>query len=324
MSLKLFLAYANANGNTDGVTHSQLIQHLPLTKSLAEADAVIVLAVCHENFRFNHDLNKLVGKKPIVIVDYLEYGWQYEHNEDNVLGHGRCTACDDFKNNDWSTLDLWVREARPLFQFKRELRKEDAAPDIIPIDFLAHLPPQPLDSKAQFDTRPFDVFNSWGYSHPSRARVHGEIFIAMGTQSINVIDSYEKLGGNVFPFPTKTWLSVFTPHWKRVPMDQVLFYQSKSKISLSLYGAGWKCFRAAEAPENCIMGQQANNLAWSYEWDESNSIRLHEPDEVLDLIVATHRPDLYELYRASQATIDKYRWQKYVPNYFLKNIADRL
>lgn len=324
MTPKLFLAYADAAGNTDGVTQNQLLNHLPIVNSLAEADAIIVMCVCHSGFKFNHALNGLVGKKPIVIVNMLEFGWQYNHDRDNVLGHDYCVPCADFGNADWGTLNLWVQESSPLFQFHRELRKVDASDKIIPIDFCAHLPKQPLDSKVAFDARPYQVFNSWGYSHPNRARVHGDIFRAMGDSNINVIDGYEKLGGNAFSWPARTWLSVFTPHWLRKPMSEVLKYQSQSKISISLYGAGWKCFRTSEAPENCIMAQQNNSLAWSYEWDESNSIRLNEPNEVADLLGAVERTDLYDVYLASQNTIDKYRSQAYVRDYFLRNIRERL
>ncbi len=319
--MKLFLAYANANGNTDGVTHEQLIRHLPLTTNLAEADAIVLLAVTHDNFRFNHDLNKLVGKKPMVVIDYIEYGWEFPHDVDNVLGHGYGAI---LGNQEWCTLDLFLRENKPLLQFKRELRKEDSGPSVIPIDFLAHLPKQPLSTRKQFDSRPFEVFNSWGYSHPNRARVHGDIFHAMGNANVNVIDGYDKLGGNSLPYAAKTWLSVFTPHWVRKPMSEVLGYQSQSKISLSLYGAGWKCFRHAEAAENSVMAIQRNNLAWSYPWDESNSIQLNKPHEVRDLLAATARHTLFDVYLAAQENQDRYRRENYVPNYVLANIRHRL
>ena len=82
MSLRLYIAHANVNGWTDGVTRGQLFDNIPkthLTTSVAQADAIVVLSVCHPNFKFNHGLEHLIKGKPWIHVDYLEYGWQFPH-----------------------------------------------------------------------------------------------------------------------------------------------------------------------------------------------------------------------------------------------------
>jgi hypothetical protein len=120
--------------------------------------------------------------------------------------------------------------------------------------------------------------------------------------------------------PKGSWLSVQTPAHLRKPMKEIFKYQSMAKIALSFYGAGRKCFRHAEAPENCIMAHQRNDLAWSYPWDDSNSILLEEPHEVTELVYALKEANLYDLYVASQENIDRYRIENYLPNWVMANI----
>lgn len=313
--MKLFLAYAHAKGMTDGVSYGQLLRHLPLTTTVAQADAVVILACWVAGFSFNHGLNAYAGKKPIIVIDYLEYGWDWPHDVDNVLGRGNCVPCSDTSNGHWGTLNLFMRGANPRLQFKRELRKQDSSDSVVPIEFLAHLPKSKIQSKDAFDARPLDVFNSWGLTHPSRVRAHAGMRDLMRMGLINLIEAYN----GAYP-PQRSWLSVETPAPMRRPMTEILGYQSMAKISVSLYGAGRKCFRSAEAPENCIMAQQQDDFAWSYPWDESNSVRLHEPGEVGELLSATQRDDLYELYLASQRNLDNYRLASYLPNWVMANI----
>jgi hypothetical protein len=56
-----------------------------------------------------------------------------------------------------------------------------------------------------------------------------------------------------------------------------------AKISISMNGAGRKCFRSAEASYNSVMALQENNLEWSSPWiNGANCIELpNKPDSVL-------------------------------------------
>lgn len=314
--MKFYVEYSHAGGRTDGVSWGQLLQHMPLTTNLAEADAVIILVVWVAGYQFNHGLNRHVGKKPIIILDYLEYGWDWAHDQDNVLGRGNCVPCSNTDNGNWGTLNLFIREANPILQFKRELRKQDAGPTVVPIEFLAHLPKQALQSKAEFDARPLDVFNCWGFTHPSRARAHADMMRLFADDKINLIDGY----GKMINVPKGSWLSVNTPAHLRKPMKEILRYQSMAKISLSFYGAGRKCFRHGEAPENCIMAHQEDGMEWSYPWDDNNSIVVNEPTEVERILAATKWEELYDLYVASQQNLDNYRLESYLPNWVMANI----
>lgn len=310
------ILYSDANGCTDGVTHDQLMRHIP-----TGGDTPILLSVCAPNYKFNHDLNSQLAGKKYIHIDYLEWGWQWDFKERNTIGDSPCYPCGQDSNHEWGTLHSFIRDNPPVLTFQRELRREDAASNVIPIDFLCTNPSPKLDTRDEFNNRPYDVFSSWGYSHPNRARVHGDIFHAMGGRGINVIDGYDKLGGNSHHVPARTWLSIFTPHWVRKPMSEVIKYQAQSKISLSLYGAGAKCFRDAEAPVGSIMAHQTHWLARSYEWDDTNSVKLTEFKEVDDLLRALENPNLYDIYVAGQENIDRYRIHRYLPDYVLANVA---
>lgn len=317
--MKFKILYSDAAGLVDGVTHDQLVRHIP-----SGGDIPILLTVCGHSFKFNHEINNQLKGRKYIHVDYLEWGWQWDFKRVNEMGRSECYPCGQEGNHDWGTLHSFLADNPPVLTFQRELRRGDVRDNLIPIDFLCTSPAPRLDTKDEFNNRPYDVFSSWGYSHPNRARVHGDIFHAMGRRGINVIDGYDKLGGNSHHVPARTWLSIFTPHWVRKPMAEVLKYQAQSKISLSLYGAGAKCFRDAEAPVGSIMAHQTHWLARSYEWDDTNSVRINEPNEVPDLLRALENPDLYDIYCASQDTIDKYRIHRYWPEYVLRNIQERL
>lgn len=312
-AMKFKILYADAAQCTDGVTHEQLLRHMPVGN-----DVTIVMVVTHPNYKFNHDLNSLRGKK-YVLMDFCEWGWQWDFTKNNILGQTDAYPGES-KSHEWGTLHQFIRDNPPILTFQRELRSQNATTSLIPIDFLCTQPAKPIVGKAEYDARPIQVFASWGFSHPRRARVHGEILTAMGTKNIEVVDGYEKVDWGWLRKDGRVWLSVFTPHWMRYPMSTVYGWQSKSKISLSMQGAGGKAFRDQQAPVDCVMAHHAHFLAKAYPFDESNSICLVEPNEIDDLLKAVERNDLYELYLESQKTIDKYRVENYLPNYIIASI----
>lgn len=320
--MKLHLLFADANGSTDGVTQAQILNHLPKSKGLADADAVIVHCVCHSKFAFNHGLNDLLGKKPIIIMDYLEYGWNFDMRKENILGRGAEYPCTS-KNHDWGTLDQWVTQANPVLTFKRECKRKDVSSTVIPIDFTAEQPIPKTQSEAEFNARPLDVSYVWGYSHPDRARLHGEIFSAMGNMGINVIDHMEDMvtRQDSHYFRAKTWFTMFSPYWRRRPMAEVMAVQQQSKLAVNLPGAGVKCFRRQESPVGAVMAMQSDDLADSYDWMNGvNCIKLTRGREFVELVAAAERPDLYTIYVLGQENIRRYANPGYVRDYVLANI----
>lgn len=327
--MKVFLISADANGHTDGVTYGQLLSKLPLTDRLESADVVVINAVCHGGYKFNHDLNKVRGKK-LVLIDYLEYGWNWDFRKENRIGYGNLCPCTHTGDqlNEWGTLDLFIRENPPILTFKRELLLDQVSDTMIPIDFLAEGPAVRRASEAEFDARPLDVFYCWGYSHPDRPRVHGEIFAAMGNAGINVVDHPDMLGrGSSQVFPTGTWMTLFKPYYLRRPMSEIYALQRQAKFAINLRGAGVKCFRSSEAPIDTIMATGVDPLAYSYPWiDHLNCVQMPAGKEVGTLmsVLRMHRSEAYTIYLNCQENIDRYRAENYIPNYVLANIEKRL
>ena len=328
--MKIFAFSCDAQGFTDGVTTGQLIDHLPgRVKTLAEADVAVGVIVCHGGFKYNHaQLNALrASGKPWVLIDYLEYGWDWDFELPNTIKSGAC-PCTHRDNFDWAILTQFVREYPPILEFKRELRNKDVNERRIPIDFLAAWPKPPVVSLADYSSRPYDVTYVWGYSHPLRAKMHGQIFQAMGEKNIEVLSSFEMLGGRSQVFTCPVWVSIFSPYWVRQPMDKVLRMQEQGRISVCLPGAGFKCFREQEAPHGTVMAMLQNDLARSYPWEHSVNCLIMRPGQEFDDLFAfatlTPKHVLYDIYRRGQTTLDKYRREAYIPNYIMPNIESRL
>lgn len=331
--LKFYLESADAAGYTDGVTAGQLFNRLNVTNVLSQADVVLVRTVCGPPFKFNHHLNRLLtAGKPIVFVDYLEHGWNWDFQKGNVMGeHMGCVPCTQFDNPEWATLHGWIQAAQPILTFKRELRNQDVRDDLVPIDFLCEGPSFPVDSLEQYSTRPYDVTYVWGYSHPVRAKMAGKILEAMGTKGIDVIPSFEALVGRPNNANhhriTPLWVSIFQCYWVRKPMAEVYALQRKGRMAICLPGAGFKCFREQEAPNGTIPVMLKNDLARSYQWVHMENCLTVRPDiEFEDLYEMTFCDPkfLHEVYVRAQQTLDKYRPDAYIRDYFIPNIEKHL
>lgn len=317
--MKLLPISPDANGTIDGTLHYALLANMPLSESMADADAVVVPIAYHPNYVFNPAL--LTIKKLVVILDYLEFGWDATEKE-NVLGLKNLHQFGHLASEEWSKLDEWIRlsETR-MITFKRELFQRNVSDSMLPAEFPCLRDIPPVQTREEFDARPIEVFNSWGLSNPARPRLHGCIFITSQDTGFHVVDSWDQDNR----FEPRTWASIHSPWYNRKPMDLVDSWNVRSKISVSLPGAGVKCFRSSEAPRGSIMALREDNLVWSYPWvNGRNCIRLTEGLEIADLLDATKRTDLYDIYRASQETIAKYRSEPYVRDYMLPKIAERL
>jgi len=331
--MKIYIDTTDANGWTDGVTHGQLFSKLPgLTTQLGAADVAIIESVCHPKYQFNHTLNRLKHtRKPWVHIDYTEWGWNWDFTKDNVLGRTDCYPCTQFDNHDWGTLKQFIQDYPPILTFQRDLMQRDVGERLIPIDFLAYMDREPVATLEEYSSRPYDVTYVWGYSHPLRPKMHSEIFEAMGTQNVEVLSSFEMLGGHAKSQVVdghQTWVSIFSPHWVRKPMSEVFAVQRKGRCSICLPGAGFKCFREQEAPNNALMFMLENDLARAYPWrDGENCITIRSDHLFFDVFMATQTipmNELHELYVEGQATLDRYRAHNYIPNYVIRNIEKRL
>jgi hypothetical protein len=287
----------------------------------------------YPDYTFNEDLYRL---DKWVLVDFGELGanrWDMKHtflwgkNGDDYL---------NINKNEWAKFNEFVRNKPPVVYFKRELLSKDFGGNVHPISFPGYWA-CPVQTKQEFDARPIDVFNSWGYSHELRRMLHGEIFINAVRRNRTVIDNYAHLEQELRDH-RKKWVSVITPHYARMPMSRILEFQGQSKLSMSLPGAGITCFRHTEACVNSVMVMRDDKLKWSYGWthnvncikfpvgEDMDSIRgMNGAKEAIESCEeALQNPELYDIYLAGVETCEKYQIKNYVTNYIEKIINEYL
>jgi hypothetical protein len=317
--VKLFLMSSDESGNIDPTPLHQIFKRLPLTTDLSQADAVVVPVAYFGNYKFNHNLTSL--KKKIILFDFTEFGWPWHGQSDNVLGRGAFKNFPHLNTPEYAMLDKWASDFPATIHFKRELRKCDQSANMFPVSFLCDIPPEPIQSKEEFNARPIEVFYNWGYSHPSRRRLHGEIFCKADSKNIHVIDSLDH--GDHFE-GSRNWVTVHTPHYARKPMSHLMHWQKRAKLTVSMPGAGITCFRSAEVVGS-IMALQYDPLSWAYDWFNGvNCIRLSPGKEFEELNQALERDNLHDIYVASQESIDKWRPHRFIPEYVIPKIQERL
>ena len=288
-------------------------------------DVPIVQINQFSDYVFNEDLYKL---KDWVLADFMEQGANsWDCRETLLFGHN-AIKFDKANTWDWIKFDEFVQANPPKLYLKRELLKNDRTSNVHPINFPCFWQASPPVSKEEFESRPIDVFNSWGYSHELRRHFHGEVFINAVHRNRAVIDNYSHLEEELKD-ERKKWVSVFTPHHSRLPMDYVLTVQGMSKLSVSLPGAGLSCFRHAEAPLNSVMVMRADPLKYSYDWVHNENCVMFPVGEDMDSIrgitgakeavetieEALQNPNLYDIYREGVANCEKYKLNNYVKNY---------
>lgn len=316
MTPRIHVLSPDATGARDGTVQAGLLDHLPnQVGSVLEADVIVVPISFLATYKFNEALHGL--KKPYVLIDFLEFGWD-AGDKNNILGSGMTQQFGHLNNSEYAKLDQWVWDHPPRLTFKRELFKRDVSPTMLPVEFPCQMEIPLIQSKEEFDKRPLDIFFPWGFSHPSRPRLHGDIFRNAHVGAYTFVDHWDDLGhvvGNL-------WASIHTPWMRRHPISEVMRWNQRAKISVSLWGAGKKCFRhTMEAPVGSIMALPSDNLAWSFEWDHGmNCIRLDEKHEIDSLMNATTRQDLYEIYKNGQCTVARYCSRRYVDEYIMTEI----
>jgi hypothetical protein len=326
---------AHAQGHIDPTANGNLFNHM--RHHLPHVNVVVVNY--HHEFRFNHTLDHLQG--PIVLVDFMEYFGGCPAPSNHLLGHSHnipsvppntqvpSLPATINENTHWWTFDAWVKQTiadgRLKLYFKRELFPLSSTPAIPvhPIEWPCYLPPQPLDTKANFDGRPFQVFYNWGYSHQSRPAFQSQAFDLMARGKIEVISSFDHLDAKIHE-PQPKWACIHSPHTHRTHINEIARRQAQSKCSVSLPGSGVVCFRSTEAPMNTCPVMVDHGRVWSIPWEHNvNCLRYDDHNFLADkLFMATNFPeaDLYGLYVKAQETLDQYRPNRYIAEYILPTI----
>jgi hypothetical protein len=317
---------ANAQGHIDPTANGNLFNHM--RPHLPHVNVVVVNY--HQDFRFNHNLDHLGG--PIVLVDFMEYFGGCPAPQTHLFGHNQPVPPIISENSHWWTFDVWVKQTiadrRLKLYFKRELFL-DSLPTVptYPIEWPCYMPAQPVEPKASFDARPFQVFYNWGYSHPSRPAFQSQAFGLMALGKLDVISSFDHMNAKAHE-PHPKWACIHSPHTHRTSISEIARRQAQSKCSVSLPGSGVVCFRSTEAPLHTCPVMVDHGRIWSIPWEHNvNCLRYDDHTFLADkLFMAINYPDadLHALYVAAQETLDRYRPHRYIPEYIIPTITNYL
>lgn len=305
---------ANYHPTTDGVAFNML--------SRIETSIPIVLVARANDFKFNEDLYRL---DKYILVCFTEYGWQW-----NGTPHTWGVNSEQFdflQGDEWKKFDEFVSKKPPILTFKRELIKGFVTYNTKPIEYPNWQPEIPVQPKDEYERRPISVFNFWGRSSEYRVKFHAEIWENSSIRGYSVCDNPYYLHSFLSEERGEKWVSLNIPHYARLPIESILQINGRSKLSVSMHGAGKKCFRSTgESPVNSCMFMQSDNLAWAYEWVNGvNCIKAKK--ELTDFTVgylyrALDDPNLYDIYVKSVETANKYRIEPYINNYLLPIINE--
>jgi hypothetical protein len=295
---------ADANGNMDGTVAK--ICHAINTN-------VHIIPITRINdFKFNESLYELKG--PYIISDFCEYDWNYKFEETHFFGVNHAKFRDKFNSPEWDKLNDFIRDNPPALYLKREILKKDVGGIYQAIDYPCwfHVP-EPI-SKEEFDRRPIAAFFFWGYSSEYRRDLHGEIWLNAKHGNYMVCDNIQYLqaflAGESNP---KKVVTVNIPHYSRIDMSHIIGINGASKISVSLAGAGNKCFRHFESSVNSLMFMQRSEMAWMHDWVENeNCLKCDTGGEIQSLLDSMNRTDLYEIYKAGVINCKKYELSNYI------------
>lgn len=285
---------------TDGVAASFLQQ--------VNSPTPIVLVAWSERFKFNPALRSL---KDYVLADYCEYGYDHKFTESHIWG-SNSEKFPRYYDNEWVEFDNWVKENPPKLFLKRELLKKDVSDRVQAIDYPCFYAARDIQTKNQFDGRPINSFYYWGRSHESRLRLHSNIWKAASEKGFSVCDNLSFFDRFVMEEQGRKWVTLNMPHYGRIDLKEILGRQLLSKTSIALPGAGVKTFRHCESSVNSVMVKWKDDLAWSFDWNETNCILTEEGKEIEDIFQAIENPNLYEIYLKGVENSQRYLLPNYI------------
>lgn len=337
--MKAFITLCHKNHSYDG-TLTHLFRAFIKT-SLQDCDVVIFPVTYQNEYVADEELMSAIvnsGKK-IVIVDFVEYGWDAT-NTNHFFGLNTREFLNKFQNGEYLKLDDFFKNMKELgriaLYFKRELNESPITDfDILPAEYpgIATLPDHKIDTFDQFNSRPIDILMVWGLSNPSRPILHGELLKQSALNGQHLVSSIDHVSTCLQRGDKRMVVLLHIPDFARVPIEQILMLQSLSKITVSLNGAGVCCFRDTESSYNSVLARQENNKQWTYPWIERiNAIGL--PNKKNGLIdeawsysrLMGHLEDregLYNIYLHGTANWKNYEVNNY-SNYILNQVREAI
>ena len=298
---------------------ARFLQTLPQGRDIA-----VVPITRLDDYRFRGDLTQLIGGRPWVLLDFSEFGPEWDQESGHLWGRDRL-AHGWFSGDEWAKLDAFIREHPPLITFQRELRRCDASESLrtLPIEYLNYSAPVQADTEERFNARPIDVFFQWGLSNPYRPNLHGDIFRHSQRLGYDVCSQLDHLDRCIARKDRPSiWAAIHTPHYARVSNDETIRWFSKSKIVIAAPGCGVKTFRHGEI-NNSVIAMQADKLAYSV--NQCGIALVHAPTDALWESVRGRDADyLYRAYLLNHAAADSLRPARYVPDVFMPAIQKLL
>lgn len=290
----------DGRGVTDGVAY-EFCQKI-------NSQYPIVLVSWVEGLQFNE---KLLAIKDYVLVCYCEYGYDFEIVDSHIWGENS-EKFQRYYNGDWVKFDNWVKENPPKVLFKRELLKKDLSSTVLPIEYPCIVNQFPTQTESEFNSRPVSVYQYWGRSNEERLRIHAEIWLHGYKKGFQPCDNIYYINHYMNEERGEKWITLWIPHYARIDVNELLKINNLSKLSLSWQGAGFKCFRTAEAPTSSVMVMHKNDFCWSYDWNETNCILVDKGKEIERIEEALKRPDLYDIYVKGVENSNNYRLPQYL------------
>lgn len=333
--MRFFIASPDATGYIDPPI-AATFNWLLCVDRWQDADCVVVLVSRTDRYRFNEGLRGILEKKPYVIVDMSEWFWTWDQEQSFIWGRNIFDHPWWTQNDDWRKLDQLFRDIPPKMQWVRELLAKDVSPTIQPMEWLVNEPVMNPAMKDEFYGRPLEIFMTWGRSHEMRVQMHAALWSSMSYYGWDCVGNFDHLE-DFRKRDMKIVAAIHTPDFKRTQSSTVMHWQRHSKTSFSGSGCGVKCVRHAEACTNSIMILPHDRLAWTYPWDESNSLRVDlgiGTDCVKDRDMAFKavgeiyeflmRDDLDTIYAAGLETARKLRPSHFFPHHWIPTIAAKL
>lgn len=300
--------------------------------NIEDSDYVALFITNINKWELNINEFNLIKNKPFVIFDYSEYG----HDSKNIphfFGENTDLYLDRINEKKFVDLDKALRNVKIKCYFKRELPKDISIKTYYPIYPIEYpsvdLINYKIDSLEEYNKRPIDIFFNWGWSNPSRPKLHAAFYELAEKFNYRIISNHLHLVNEKKENPNSILIySSYSPHHSRLDINSILELQKISKISISLNGCGVKCFRHSESSFNSLMALQENDLEWTYKWDDENAIVLpninnsllidsdKSIEKMLNLI---NEGNLYERYLKCVKTNIIYNKKTYI-NELLKRI----
>jgi len=285
------------------------------------ADIPIVAVTRLDNFQFDERLYDL---KEYVLFDYVENFWNWNRKETHLFGKNTDKFEYLFQGGEWMKFDAFVKANPPKKYFKRELLAKDQSDTVISSTYPCWHTGFKTQTREEFNSRRIDVFHYWGHSHESRRAFQGNAYLHAIKEDITIIDNIYYIGGFLAEKHKRYWATMHIPHFARIDIGEILQVNNNSKLSLSMPGAGTRCFRDSESPINSVMIREYDELAFPYSWEHGVNCILYKDNPIPYIEEALRRDDLYDIYLAGLETIEKYRIDNYLRNYIEPKINECL